>query len=226
MKRTNLWKRSCSGKLCITENLVVWVHFCLWTVSSSVKHFPSLSPLQLCKATTMRSSLPTFALLGKLADAIPGFAEILVVKHSEWYVMSHWRVVFTALIHMRACTPLSPRRIHEGHTRSLSRSQSGIQASWDTGQNLHSRLVIMLLARQKQPLWTGVVGLPRRQHTFSFFFLDPVLGGLVGKLNCLWRELGWWIFIWWTVSSASCLLLYLCSEGQMVLSTSPDCGIH
>lgn len=70
-------------KICIIEKLLVWVHFCLWTVSSSVKRFPSLSPLQLCKANTMRSSLPTFSLLGKLADAIPGFAEILVVEHSE-----------------------------------------------------------------------------------------------------------------------------------------------
>ncbi|NXY03222.1 MEI1 protein, partial [Pteruthius melanotis] len=41
------------------------------------------SQKELCKATTMRSSLPTFALLGKLADAIPGFAEILVVKHNN-----------------------------------------------------------------------------------------------------------------------------------------------
>uniref|UniRef100_A0A8D2MK29 Meiotic double-stranded break formation protein 1 n=1 Tax=Zonotrichia albicollis TaxID=44394 RepID=A0A8D2MK29_ZONAL len=70
-------------RLCITEKLLVWVHFCPWTVSSSVKHFPSLSPLQLCKANTMRSSLPTFSLLGKLADAIPGFAEIVVVKHNN-----------------------------------------------------------------------------------------------------------------------------------------------
>ncbi|KAL2309152.1 hypothetical protein Nmel_005335 [Mimus melanotis] len=31
----------------------------------------------------MRSSLPTFSLLGKLADAIPGFADILVVKHNN-----------------------------------------------------------------------------------------------------------------------------------------------
>uniref|UniRef100_A0A8U8BD27 Uncharacterized protein n=1 Tax=Geospiza parvula TaxID=87175 RepID=A0A8U8BD27_GEOPR len=69
--------------LCTTEKLLVWVHFCLWTVSSSVKCFPSLFPLQLCKANTMRSSLPTFSLLGKLADAIPGFAEILVVKHNN-----------------------------------------------------------------------------------------------------------------------------------------------
>ncbi|NXB61257.1 MEII1 protein, partial [Struthidea cinerea] len=43
----------------------------------------SESQKELCKATTMRSSLPTFALLGKLADAIPGFAEILVVKHNN-----------------------------------------------------------------------------------------------------------------------------------------------
>lgn len=56
--------------------------------------------------------------------------------------------------------------------------------------------IIMLLARQKQPLQTGVVGLPHRQHTLRFFYLDPVLGGLVSKLNCLWREVGWWIFIW------------------------------
>uniref|UniRef100_A0A8C3RIX8 Meiotic double-stranded break formation protein 1 n=1 Tax=Cyanoderma ruficeps TaxID=181631 RepID=A0A8C3RIX8_9PASS len=41
------------------------------------------SQKELCKATTMRSSLPTFSLLGKLADAIPGFADILVVKHSD-----------------------------------------------------------------------------------------------------------------------------------------------
>ncbi|NXM69250.1 MEII1 protein, partial [Serilophus lunatus] len=41
------------------------------------------SQKELCKATTMRSSLPTFALLGKLADAIPGFADILVVEHSN-----------------------------------------------------------------------------------------------------------------------------------------------
>ncbi|NWV82347.1 MEII1 protein, partial [Dasyornis broadbenti] len=41
------------------------------------------SQKELCKATTMRSSLPTFALLGKLADAIPGFADILVVKHNN-----------------------------------------------------------------------------------------------------------------------------------------------
>ncbi|XP_009979225.1 PREDICTED: meiosis inhibitor protein 1, partial [Tauraco erythrolophus] len=31
----------------------------------------------------MRGSLPTFTLLGKLADAIPGFADILVVEHSN-----------------------------------------------------------------------------------------------------------------------------------------------
>ncbi|NWR38095.1 MEII1 protein, partial [Tachuris rubrigastra] len=41
------------------------------------------SQKELCKATTMRSSLPTFALLGKLADAIPGFADVLVVEHSN-----------------------------------------------------------------------------------------------------------------------------------------------
>ncbi|XP_032543215.1 meiosis inhibitor protein 1 isoform X1 [Chiroxiphia lanceolata] len=41
------------------------------------------SQKELFKATTMRSSLPTFALLGKLADAIPGFADLLVVEHSN-----------------------------------------------------------------------------------------------------------------------------------------------
>ncbi|NXT23401.1 MEII1 protein, partial [Syrrhaptes paradoxus] len=41
------------------------------------------SQRELCKATTMRGSLPTFTLLGKLADAIPGFADILVVEHSN-----------------------------------------------------------------------------------------------------------------------------------------------
>uniref|UniRef100_A0A8B9M870 Meiotic double-stranded break formation protein 1 n=1 Tax=Accipiter nisus TaxID=211598 RepID=A0A8B9M870_9AVES len=41
------------------------------------------SQKELCKATTMRGSLPTFTLLGKLADAISGFADILVVEHSN-----------------------------------------------------------------------------------------------------------------------------------------------
>ncbi|KFV50773.1 Meiosis inhibitor protein 1, partial [Gavia stellata] len=41
------------------------------------------SQKELCKATTMRGSLPTFTLLGKLADAIPGFADTLVVEHSN-----------------------------------------------------------------------------------------------------------------------------------------------
>ncbi|XP_057286998.1 meiosis inhibitor protein 1 [Pezoporus wallicus] len=41
------------------------------------------SQKELCKATTMRGSLPTFTLLGKLADAIPGFADMLVVEHSN-----------------------------------------------------------------------------------------------------------------------------------------------
>ncbi|XP_010147171.1 PREDICTED: meiosis inhibitor protein 1, partial [Eurypyga helias] len=41
------------------------------------------SQKELCKATTVRGSLPTFTLLGKLADAIPGFADILVVEHSN-----------------------------------------------------------------------------------------------------------------------------------------------
>ncbi|XP_063178615.1 meiosis inhibitor protein 1 [Chroicocephalus ridibundus] len=41
------------------------------------------SQKELCKATTMRGSLPTFTLLGKLVDAIPGFADTLVVEHSN-----------------------------------------------------------------------------------------------------------------------------------------------
>ncbi|GAB0176731.1 coiled-coil domain-containing protein 134-like [Grus japonensis] len=41
------------------------------------------SQKELCKASTMRGSLPTFTLLGKLADAIPGFADVLVVEHSN-----------------------------------------------------------------------------------------------------------------------------------------------
>ncbi|XP_014819226.1 PREDICTED: meiosis inhibitor protein 1 [Calidris pugnax] len=41
------------------------------------------SQKELCKATSMRGSLPTFTLLGKLTDAIPGFADILVVEHSN-----------------------------------------------------------------------------------------------------------------------------------------------
>ncbi|XP_075284213.1 meiosis inhibitor protein 1 isoform X3 [Opisthocomus hoazin] len=45
------------------------------------------SQKELCKATTMRGSLPTFILLGKLTDAIPGFADVLVVEHSN--LMDH-----------------------------------------------------------------------------------------------------------------------------------------
>ncbi|NXG32549.1 MEII1 protein, partial [Dromaius novaehollandiae] len=41
------------------------------------------SQKELCKATTMRGSLPTFTLLGKLADAIPVLADLLVVDHSN-----------------------------------------------------------------------------------------------------------------------------------------------
>ncbi|XP_040516477.1 meiosis inhibitor protein 1 isoform X4 [Gallus gallus] len=41
------------------------------------------SQKELCKATTRRGSLPTFTLLGKLADAVPVFADILVVEHSN-----------------------------------------------------------------------------------------------------------------------------------------------
>ncbi|NXI92325.1 MEII1 protein, partial [Psophia crepitans] len=41
------------------------------------------SQKELCKATTLRGSLPTFTLLGKLADAIPGFADLLVIEHSN-----------------------------------------------------------------------------------------------------------------------------------------------
>ncbi|KFW11873.1 Meiosis inhibitor protein 1, partial [Fulmarus glacialis] len=41
------------------------------------------SQKELCKSTTMRGSLPTFTLLGKLADAIPGFADVLVVEHNN-----------------------------------------------------------------------------------------------------------------------------------------------
>uniref|UniRef100_A0A8B9U5X6 Meiosis inhibitor protein 1 n=1 Tax=Anas zonorhyncha TaxID=75864 RepID=A0A8B9U5X6_9AVES len=41
------------------------------------------SQKELSKATTMRGSLPIFTLLGKLADTIPVFADILVVKHSN-----------------------------------------------------------------------------------------------------------------------------------------------
>nr|XP_025039100.1 meiosis inhibitor protein 1 isoform X7 [Pelodiscus sinensis] len=42
---------------------------------------------ELSKAATMRGSLPTFNLLGKLADAIPGLADILVIEHSN--LMEH-----------------------------------------------------------------------------------------------------------------------------------------
>ncbi|KAM6321189.1 meiosis inhibitor protein 1 [Aegotheles albertisi] len=41
------------------------------------------SQKELCRSTTLRGSLPTFILLGKLADAIPGFADVLVVEHSN-----------------------------------------------------------------------------------------------------------------------------------------------
>ncbi|XP_039353980.1 meiosis inhibitor protein 1 isoform X4 [Mauremys reevesii] len=39
------------------------------------------SQKELCKAATMRGSLPMFNLLGKLADVIPGLADILVIEH-------------------------------------------------------------------------------------------------------------------------------------------------
>ncbi|XP_044839858.1 meiosis inhibitor protein 1 isoform X7 [Mauremys mutica] len=39
------------------------------------------SQKELSKAATMRGSLPMFNLLGKLADAIPGLADILVIEH-------------------------------------------------------------------------------------------------------------------------------------------------
>ncbi|XP_074980307.1 meiosis inhibitor protein 1 isoform X3 [Caretta caretta] len=39
------------------------------------------SQKELSKAATMRGSLPTLNLLGKLADAIPGLADILVIEH-------------------------------------------------------------------------------------------------------------------------------------------------
>uniref|UniRef100_A0A452I8I9 Uncharacterized protein n=1 Tax=Gopherus agassizii TaxID=38772 RepID=A0A452I8I9_9SAUR len=41
----------------------------------------------LSKAATMRGSLPMFNLLGKLADAIPGLADILVIEHGN--LMEH-----------------------------------------------------------------------------------------------------------------------------------------
>ncbi|XP_069710767.1 meiosis inhibitor protein 1 [Phaenicophaeus curvirostris] len=41
------------------------------------------SQKELCKMTTMRGSLPTFTLLGKLADAIPGFPDVVVAEHSN-----------------------------------------------------------------------------------------------------------------------------------------------
>ncbi|XP_064010920.1 meiosis inhibitor protein 1 [Pogoniulus pusillus] len=41
------------------------------------------SQKELCQASSMRGTLPTFTLLGKLADAIPGFADILVVEHNN-----------------------------------------------------------------------------------------------------------------------------------------------
>ncbi|KAH1187252.1 hypothetical protein KIL84_020001, partial [Mauremys mutica] len=42
---------------------------------------------ELSKAATMRGSLPMFNLLGKLADAIPGLADILVIEHGN--LMEH-----------------------------------------------------------------------------------------------------------------------------------------
>ncbi|XP_042323675.1 meiosis inhibitor protein 1 isoform X2 [Sceloporus undulatus] len=42
---------------------------------------------ELYKVTTVRGSLPIFILLGKLADAIPSFAEVLVIEHSN--IMEH-----------------------------------------------------------------------------------------------------------------------------------------
>uniref|UniRef100_A0A674IVB3 Meiotic double-stranded break formation protein 1 n=1 Tax=Terrapene triunguis TaxID=2587831 RepID=A0A674IVB3_9SAUR len=45
------------------------------------------SQKELSKAATMRGSLPMFNLLGKLADAIPGLADILVIEHGN--LMEH-----------------------------------------------------------------------------------------------------------------------------------------
>ncbi|XP_039353950.1 meiosis inhibitor protein 1 isoform X1 [Mauremys reevesii] len=45
------------------------------------------SQKELCKAATMRGSLPMFNLLGKLADVIPGLADILVIEHGN--LMEH-----------------------------------------------------------------------------------------------------------------------------------------
>ncbi|KAM9170395.1 meiosis inhibitor protein 1 [Pangshura tecta] len=45
------------------------------------------SQKELSKAATMRGSLPMFNLLGKLADAIPGLADILVLEHGN--LMEH-----------------------------------------------------------------------------------------------------------------------------------------
>nr|XP_060632688.1 meiosis inhibitor protein 1 [Anolis sagrei ordinatus] len=42
---------------------------------------------KLFKITTVRGSLPIFILLGKLADAIPSFADVLVIEHSN--MMEH-----------------------------------------------------------------------------------------------------------------------------------------
>ncbi|XP_053110202.1 meiosis inhibitor protein 1 isoform X3 [Hemicordylus capensis] len=42
---------------------------------------------ELCKVATTRASLPMFVLLGKLADAIPNFTEVLVFEHSN--MMQH-----------------------------------------------------------------------------------------------------------------------------------------
>ncbi|XP_062838959.1 meiosis inhibitor protein 1-like isoform X2 [Anolis carolinensis] len=39
---------------------------------------------KLFKITTVRGSLPIFILLGKLADAIPSFADVLVIEHSKY----------------------------------------------------------------------------------------------------------------------------------------------
>ncbi|XP_067415140.1 meiosis inhibitor protein 1 [Emydura macquarii macquarii] len=45
------------------------------------------SQKETCSLPTMRGSLPTFNLLGKLADAIPVFADILVIEHGN--LMEH-----------------------------------------------------------------------------------------------------------------------------------------
>lgn len=112
-----------------------------------------------------------------------------------------------------ACAPLSPVWIHEGHTRSLCRSQSGIQASRVAGQYLCGRLVIVLLASLAKPtsvnwgLWVCLTG-----NIHSVFL------SLVQPLQVWWASLAVCGSSWDDGSSygeqGASLAIYYCTSAQ------------